>query len=227
MQDLRKTTVSKFTSDNFKCNVIESAYLGTFDFKRSVQLQKDLFELVLKTKNNFIIGLEHPAVVTLGYRANTEQEVFAGNSLPVERINRGGLATIHSEGQLVIYPVLNLRGLNIGVREYVCLLLRTTQELLKLLGVTTYIDEKAIGLYTQIGKVAFCGVQVKNGISQHGISLNVRNDLSLFTKIRSCGITDLNFDRLCEYGIDMTLSELYHEWIKIFRTQLSYQGSLR
>lgn len=221
MQDLKKTTASKSTSNHIKSPVIEASYLGLFDFKKSVSLQADLLGLAFKTGQHFVVGLEHPAVLTLGYRADSEQEIFTGNALPIERIERGGLATIHSEGQLVIYPILNLRELNLGVRQYVCLLLKTTRQLLSELGIDCYIDDQSIGLFTAKGKIAFCGVQVKNGITQHGLSLNVRNDLNFFSQIRSCGITEPAFDRLCDYEINMTLPELYQKWVVIFRNQLN------
>ena len=209
-----------FTNNRTKEVVIEASFLGIVDFHKAVQLQSDLLAHAVKTKNNYIVGLEHPAVVTLGYRANIEQEIFE-NTLPIERISRGGLATIHSEGQLVIYPVLSLQELNIGVRDYVLLLLETTKDLLKSLGVESSVDEKAIGLYTEYGKIAFCGIQIKDGVSQHGLSLNVRNDLSLFKNIRSCGVENPAFDSLSQYGVSHTLSEIYQKWVEIFKAKLN------
>lgn len=214
MQDLKKTTASKYINRSF-----EAAYLGNFNFKKAVVLQEDLLKLALQTNANFVIGLEHPAVLTLGHRADAAFEVLSHSNLPVERVSRGGLATVHAEGQLVIYPVLNLRELNLGVRDYVCLLLKTTNDLLISLGVDSFIDESSVGVFTKTGKIAFCGVQIKNGISQHGISLNVRNDLSLFKSIRSCGISEPNFDRLCEYNVNMTLQEVFSRWLEIFRSR--------
>ncbi len=208
-------TESKSISSPF-----EAAYLGSFDFRKSVGLQDDLLKLALRTNSNFVIGLEHPAVLTLGHRAEFAHEVLIPSPLPIERVSRGGLATVHSEGQLVIYPVLNLRELNLGVRDYVCLLLKTTNELLRSLGVDSFIDEKAVGVFTKTGKIAFCGVQVKNGVSQHGISLNVRNDLALFNSIRSCGVAEPTFDRLCEYDVNMTLQEIFSRWLEIFKSRL-------
>jgi lipoyl(octanoyl) transferase len=205
---------------------IEASFLGTMSYQKSVELQKDLLHLSQSRKNNYVIGLEHPAVLTLGYRAIQSDEIFADNMIPIERTARGGLATIHSEGQLVIYPVINLRELGLGVREYVLILLETTQYLLASLGVESFVDEKAIGLYTKEGKIAFCGVQIKNGISQHGLSLNVRNDLSLFSYIRSCGLESSSFDSLSQHHVTYTLSELYQAWVDIFKTKLENWSSL-
>lgn len=207
-------TVSKSTTNNF-----ESSYIGQIDYQRSVQIQQNLMDLSRRTGAHYVIGLEHPAVLTLGYRAQREEEVIA-TELPVVRISRGGLATVHSEGQLVIYPVINLRELKIGVRDYVCLLLKTTQKMLKEVGVESQVDDQAVGLYTKRGKIAFCGIQVSNGISQHGLSLNVRNDLSLFSGLRACGVANASFDSLASYGISHTLPELYQIWSRLFESNL-------
>jgi len=203
-----------------KIKNIEAAFLGLQDYEKSVHLQSDLFYLSQKSRHSYIIGLEHPAVLTLGYRADLVQEVRPSNNLPIVKISRGGLATIHSEGQLVIYPVINLRELNLGARDYVLLLLKTTQQLLKNFNIESFIDKKAIGLYTKNGKIAFCGIQIKNGISQHGLSLNVRNDLTLFSLIRSCGIEKTEFDSLGQHNISYTLSDIYEKWVKIFGSLL-------
>lgn len=209
-------TVSKSTINNN----FESSYLGQVEYNRSIQIQQSLLELSKRTGAHYVIGLEHPAVLTLGYRARIEDEV-AETGLPVARIARGGLATVHSEGQLVVYPVLNLRELGLGARDYVCLLLKTTQQMLKSLGVESWVDEKAVGLYTKRGKIAFCGIQITNGISQHGLSLNVRNDLSLFSGVRACGVSNAQFDSLASYGVSHTLAELYKLWSQIFEINLN------
>lgn len=208
-------TVSKSTINNF-----ESSYIGKVEYERSVQIQQSLLDLSRRTGAHYVIGLEHPAVLTLGYRAQREEEITE-TDLPVVRISRGGLATVHSEGQLVIYPVVNLRELAIGPRDYVCLLLKTTQRMLKEIGVECQVDEQAIGLYTKRGKIAFCGIQIRNGISQHGLSLNVRNDLSLFSGIRACGVQNASFDSLASYGISHTLAELYQVWSRCFEAGLA------
>ncbi|MBC7420712.1 MAG: lipoyl(octanoyl) transferase LipB [Bdellovibrio sp.] len=202
---------------------IESSYLGSYDYQRAELLQLDLYQLALK-KQFSVIGLEHPAVLTLGHRATLQDEVLF-DSIPVVRSSRGGLATIHSEGQLVIYPILDLRALGIGVKDYVRLLMKTTQALLTELKIDSSIDDQVVGLNTVNGKIAFCGIQIKNGISQHGISLNVRNDLKLFNSIRACGMENLRLDRLANWSVDASLSELFTVWNRIFKVQLERLGA--
>lgn len=215
MQDLKKTTELKFTSSQL--NDFSVSYVGLFDYSRAEKLQKDLHERCQISDAGFILGLQHPAVVTLGYRAEHSQEVNSQLSpIPVLQTQRGGLATLHSEGQLVIYPVFSLKKYNLGVKDYVQLLLQSTQLLLSELGVETENNSQAVGLYTQRGKIAFCGIQVKNGITMHGLSLNVSNDLGLFSSIRSCGVSEASFDRLADYNVDINHEKLFKDWVDIF-----------
>lgn len=210
---------SNFT--NSITNNIEFSYLGSYEYQKAENLQKDLAALVKQTKMNAIIGLEHPAVMTLGYRMQSGVFCIETSAIPVVPSSRGGLVTIHSEGQLVIYPVLDLRALKWGVKHYVEVLLRTTQKLLTHFNVESFIDEDAVGNYTAHGKIAFCGIQVRHGISQHGISLNVRNDLSLFRHIVACGINNAAMDRLQNYNVNLTLNEIFTAWVQIFKTELN------
>lgn len=207
-------------ASNFTNNfILEYSYLGKVDYSKSEEIQKNLLTLAAQKNQYSVIGLEHPAVITLGHRADLS-EIF-NSEVPVVKSSRGGLATLHSEGQLVIYPILNLKTLNLGVKDYVCLLLKTTQELLKELDIESTIDNASIGLHTSKGKIAFCGIKVEKGITQHGISLNVRNDLELFNSMRSCGIENQNMDQLQNYGIDLSLKELFSIWVKCFKNQLT------
>lgn len=213
MQDLKKTTESNYI--NRPAFKYESSYLGRLDYQKSLDIQNTLLQNAAKTDILYLVGLEHPAVLTMGLRADENTDIIK-NQLPVFRVSRGGLATIHSEGQLVIYPIMNLKKLNLGVRDYVTLLMSTTQELLSEIGIAAQINKENMGLHTEKGKIAFCGIQVKNGISQHGLSINVRNDLSLFANIKSCGQQDAKLDSLAAYGAEYTLSELFDAWTRVF-----------
>ncbi len=200
-------------------NNFEASFLGQVEYQKAVLIQENLFQIAKRKNLNAIIGVEHPAVMTFGQRFKFVDENPLG--LPQVQSSRGGLVTIHSEGQLVIYPVLDLREQNWGVKQYVCKLLKTTQKLLAELRIESQLDDENIGLYTKQGKVAFCGIQIKNGISLHGISLNVRNDLSLFNAISSCGIQGAALDRLQNHDVNLTLEELFNAWVRIFKSELN------
>lgn len=199
---------------------LEFSYLGLMDYQKSVEIQAQIHAQVLHNKKQVVLGLEHPAVITLGHRALSKDEVIL-SPIPQVKSTRGGLATLHSEGQLVIYPILNIREIGLGVRDYVLLLLESTAELLKNYEVKASVDEKVIGLYTSQGKIAFCGIQVKNGVTQHGVSININNDLSLFSGIRSCGVSSPQLDKLQNYTTqEIVLENLYQKWCKIFQIKL-------
>lgn len=200
-------------------NNFEASYLGLVEYSKAVSLQEDLVLVVKKNGMIAVVGLEHPAVLTLGHRVDADMALLPAE-IPKIKSSRGGLMTIHSEGQLVIYPVVDLRQRGWGVKSYVCKLLRTTQKLLAELGIESRVDDQAVGLYTEAGKIAFCGIQVKNGVSLHGISLNVRNDLSLFQNIQSCGIQNAKLDRLQNYNVNLTLEELFKRWANFFHNDI-------
>lgn len=223
MQDLKKTT--ELNSINNRNYFFESSYLGLTEYQKSLGIQESLLKVSQRNGGIYLIGIEHPAVLTMGLRAKENEEII-NSDLPTYYVSRGGLATIHSEGQLVIYPIMNLKKLGFGIRDYVTLLMKSTQDLLSEFEITSYIDDKNMGLYTENGKIAFCGIQVKSGITQHGLSLNVRNDLSLFSNIRACGMQDVKLDSLSAYGLDHTLSELYEQWVRVFKKNISSRNIL-
>jgi lipoyl(octanoyl) transferase len=216
VQILKKVIALKLTNNNFS---LEHTYLGTLDFEAAFQIQRNLWHSA-KNKNQIsIMGLEHPAVITLGRRMKSE-DLLVASDIPVVQSTRGGLATIHSEGQLVIYPIMNLRSQGLGVKEFVCQLLKITQMTLKEYNIESFIDDENVGLYTADGKIAFCGLEIKEGVSQHGISINIANDLSLFSQIVSCGVTALKTDRVCNHIADVTMRDFFEKWILNFNQSL-------
>ncbi len=208
----------------------EASYLGVIDYNKSILIQLALGKLAKSRNQISVLGLQHPAVITLGHRADESTELILNRNaanIPTVRSSRGGLATVHSEGQLVIYPILNLKFFKLGVRDYVYLLLLATQDLLKAYGISAKIDLNGAGVYTEAGKISFCGIQVHEGITSHGISLNVRNDLSLFQLIRSCGVQDLKLDSLSHYQVSDTADEVFQKWSVCFQNNLSAKCKVR
>ena len=201
--------------------MFEFKYLGSIDYSVAYDLQLKAFSEALNNQKYTILGLEHPAVLTLGYKASSDLEIFNTNTIKIQKVNRGGLATIHSEGQLVIYPVLNIRELKMGVRTYVQLLLRTTQRVLQNINIEAVVDEAAVGLYTSSGKIAFCGVQVKSGCTLHGLSLNISNDLNLFKNIRSCGIDSPQLDKVSNYNTQINSPTFFKMWSEEFLNNIN------
>ncbi len=202
-----------------------SQWLGTVPYLRGLSVQNETWKFVKNTNVPVILGLEHPSVITLGRRAAFEKEVLATNAELDERnidcvkTDRGGQATLHSLGQLVIYPILPLNSLNLSVRNFICLMEISTKQTLESFEVKVQKVDGDPGLYSQYGKIAFFGFRIDRGVSRHGISINVSNDLDLFKTIRSCGKDKDTFDKIKPYkNIDINM--VFATWLKFFDSNL-------
>lgn len=199
-----------------------SPWLGTLDYQAGLRAQDEAYRLALASGEATILGLEHSHTVTLGKRGDRASDLFASHlelaaeGVAVVHADRGGQATLHSPGQLVIYPILPLKNWGLGPRAYIELLEETTIQTLASLGVSVTRKTDEPGLYSDAGKMVFFGVRIRNGVSLHGLSLNVRNDLSKFAWIRSCGRTAEAFDRVSEHGWTGSPPEMFSLWIQQF-----------
>ena len=210
--------------------IYEANWLGLTDYEKAQELQFALAEKVRQTPQIQILGLEHPSVVTLGKRGEIatdlvwSSETLDSRSILVKKIDRGGQATLHSQGQLVIYPLVPLSQIGLGVKDYVDLLQETTLRLLKKKGIAAFLTDEP-GVFTARGKIAFCGVRIDRGVTRHGISINVHNDLSLFACIRSCGSSDASLDSVQAHSQlprpEVSLEVLFQEWNDIFKKEIS------
>lgn len=199
---------------------MQTRWLGLTSYGVGLELQEQAVRWARQHNEMTILGLEHEPVITLGKRGEFAKDIAADSELPVVRVDRGGQATLHSPGQLVIYPILPLKKINLSVKEYVEELHATTEQLLKNYGIETERGLES-GLYTANGKLAFFGVRVEQGVTCHGLSLNVSNDLGLFQAIRSCGVFSARLDAMAAYGKNAPLQMLFQEWTTIFGQRLS------
>lgn len=156
--------------------------------------------------------LEHAPVISAG-RQTGEGEIFAPPGVQVVRTDRGGKATWHGPGQLVIYPLLRLADYRLGVRRWVQLLLETGAQSFEYLGMAVRLDEQAIGLYTSRGKIASLGIHVQGGVSTHGVSLNVHLQPNGFQWIDPCGVRGGLVDEVFAYRRDVTTRQLADIWL--------------
>ena len=143
--------------------------------------------------------VEHDPVFTLG-QAGKPEHVLAPGDIPVLRTNRGGQVTYHGPGQLVAYPLVDLRRLNIGVREFVC---RLEQALIDTLGhwrISATRKDGAPGVYVDGAKIGALGLRVRRGCTFHGLALNVAMDLEPFSRINPCGYEGLQVTSVVKCG---------------------------
>ena len=144
--------------------------------------------------------LEHPPVYTLGL-AGRPEHVLDPRDIPVVKTDRGGQVTYHGPGQVVAYPLLDLKRAGYGVRE---LVRRLEQAVLDLLGEHGVAGERRAGMpgiYVGGAKIAAVGLRVSRGCTYHGVSLNARVDLAPFSRIDPCGYPGLASTRLADLGV--------------------------
>jgi lipoyl(octanoyl) transferase len=144
--------------------------------------------------------LEHPPVFTLGMNAKPEH-VLAPGDIPVVQIDRGGQVTYHGPGQLVVYPLIDVRRLGLGVRQLVVALENSVIALAAEHGVEAVGRRDAPGIYVEGRKLASIGLRIRRGSSYHGMALNVAMDLEPFRRINPCGFSDLEVTDLRACGV--------------------------
>jgi lipoyl(octanoyl) transferase len=148
--------------------------------------------------------LEHPPVFTLGLNASREHLKSVGE-IPVVQIDRGGQVTYHGPGQLVVYPLIDLRRRALDVRRLVVALENAVIAYAAELGVAASGSREAPGVYVGGAKMASIGLRIRRGASYHGLALNVSLDLEPFERINVCGYPGLAVTRLVDWiaGVDV------------------------
>ena len=149
---------------------------------------------------------EHPPVFTLGLNA-AKEHLLAPGDIPVVQIDRGGQVTFHGPGQLMVYPLIDIRRANIGVRRLVTALEQSVVDLAAANNVEAAARADAPGVYVEDKKLASVGLRIRRGSSFHGMALNVEIDLEPFTRINPCGYEELEMTDLHRLGIDLPLEE--------------------
>jgi len=151
--------------------------------------------------------VEHDPVFTLG-QAGKPEHVLAAGDIPVVRTNRGGQVTYHGPGQIVAYPLVDLRRLNIGVREFVCRIEQALIDTLATWNITAVRRPGAPGVYVGGAKIGALGLRVRHGCTFHGLAFNVAMDLEPFSRINPCGYEGLQVTSVLKSGGPATLDEV-------------------
>ena len=194
------------------CHVVP---LGLIQYEKALDLQWRLHSLVVAGElGDTLLLLEHPHVYTLGRRGQP-QDILVSNDvlrqLGVEthEADRGGETTYHGPGQLVGYPIVNLRRWGGGVRDYVDTLERALISVLGKSGIVAHSEGKPTGVWVEDRKIAAIGVRVSRSVTMHGFALNVAPDLSLFEHIVPCGMPDVRVTSMArELGRDVAVSDV-------------------
>ena len=170
--------------------------LGTIDYAEAHRLQKELQRKRVGGEiGDIVLLLEHPPVLTMGRSAKAQHvlatpELLEARGIPVHEVGRGGDVTYHGPGQLVAYPIIDLKPDRKDVRKYVASLEETMIRTCADFGLAAGRVEGLNGAWIGERKVGAVGVRISRWVTMHGLALNVNSDLRQFEMIVPCGIQD-------------------------------------
>jgi lipoyl(octanoyl) transferase len=184
-------------------------FLGIAEYLPTWRAMQQFTDQRAESTRDEIWFLQHPPVFTLGLNGKREH-LLAPGDIPVIDIDRGGQVTYHGPGQLVVYPLIDLRRRALGVRELIVALENAVIDYLADLGIVAAGRRDAPGVYVRGAKLASLGLRVRRGASYHGLALNVALDLEPFQRINVCGYAGLAVTQLCDLGISIDVDAAAH-----------------
>lgn len=198
--------------------------LGWLDFAAALSRQEQLLELKRREGiPDILLFVEHPPVYTIG-RGGDLNNVLAPREVPLHRTTRGGDVTYHGPGQLVVYPIIDLRSkLRRDVHRYVRNLEMTAIQTLKDFGIEAARHPPFTGIWCDNRKIAAVGIAVRRCITFHGIALNVNTDLSYFNRIVPCGLAWADVTSMAkESGKELSATNVRDSFLRHFTELFGY-----
>jgi lipoate-protein ligase B len=201
---------------------------GVLVYPQACARQQEMVQALLSGDGiNTLVLTEHPATVTLGRRGGESdlrcgEDDFADRGVFLQRINRGGLATAHEPGQLVVYPVMELPVRDL--RHFTSGFLKVVIDLLAQYGVVGELQSGNPGVWVKGRKICSFGIALKRWVTCHGIALNLNNDLSTFDLIVPCGVPHEQVTSLArEMGKPVDMQQSKELMATLFCQQFGYQ----
>lgn len=198
--------------------------LGWMDYLAALSLQEKLLDLKHREPYpDILLFVEHLHVVTLG-RGGKESNVLCPDEVPVYRTSRGGDVTYHGPGQLVVYPLIDLRSkLRKAVHRYLKNLETAVIYTLKDFGLEATRKPPWTGVWIENRKIAAVGVAVRRGITFHGLALNINTDLAYFERIIPCGLSWAEVTSMVkELGGEQSKNKVRERFLRHFAETFGY-----
>ena len=202
--------------------------LGMKDYNEAWKLQSDIVSARVNgiIDTDIILFLEHPTVFTLGRRGGLDhllvsEEFLKTSGIPIVHVERGGNITFHGPGQLVAYPIVNLKARRIGVVDFVAALEDVMLGTVRTWGITAERNSANRGIWVGNNKMGSIGLAIRKGISFHGLALNVNIDLTPFSWIQPCGLQGVCMTSLKqELGGELSMDDVCAALKKQFESVL-------
>ena len=170
--------------------------------------------------------VEHPAVFTLG-QAGKEEHLLATGDIPVVRSDRGGQVTYHGPGQLIIYLLIDVKRMNLGIRDLVSGIENAVIKLLAGHDIKADTVRGAPGVYVNDAKIAALGLRIRKGKSYHGLSMNVDMDLTPYARINPCGYEGLEVTDLVRIGVAEPMETVAAQLVALLAEEFGYDAPPR
>jgi len=202
-------------------------WLGQIDYGEAYDIQKKLWSQKMNGRaEDALLLLSHPPTFTIGKSGKLDnlllnKEELAGKGISLFFIDRGGDITYHGPGQLVVYPIIDLKDRGKDIHRYIHYLEEVVIRTLASLSIEAQRDEKHVGVWVGDEKIAAIGVRIKNWITMHGLALNVNPDLEYFSFINPCGILDKGVTSITgllsrEVPMEVVVKELVKQFSDVF-----------
>jgi lipoyl(octanoyl) transferase len=199
--------------------------LGLMDYEPVWKAMQAFTDQRDETTPDELWMVEHPQVFTQG-QAGRAEHILAPGDIPVIQVDRGGQVTYHGPGQIVAYPLVDIRRLEIGPRALVQRIEQAIIDVLKSYGVDAQLLAGAPGVYIDGVKIASLGLRIRKGKSFHGLSFNIDMDLEPFQRINPCGFEGLQVTNLSAFT-EVSMAEAEDRLIACLSEVLGYNGRLR
>jgi lipoyl(octanoyl) transferase len=202
------------------CTSAAARWLGRMPYEPTWRAMQRFTEQRDAATPDQIWLLEHDPVFTLGMNAD-RSHLLAPADIPVVQIDRGGQVTYHGPGQLVVYPLIDVRRAGIGVRDLVTALERAVIAYCSHFGIHAECRASAPGVYADGCKLASVGLRIRRGGSYHGLAFNISMDLEPFRRINPCGYPGLAMTQLADLGGPADVQQVAAEFAPLLATMLA------
>lgn len=211
--------------------MLKVLFLGKCEYREALEIQYKLLEKRQKGEiEDTLILVEHPPVITLGNQAEksniiASEEYLKQQGIDIIETNRGGDVTYHGDGQIVGYPIVDIKSSKIGIRDFVRGLEEVFIQLLQQeFGIDSERDSEHTGVWIGSNKILAIGLAVKRGVTMHGFAFNVNTNLQHFGFIVPCGITGKGVTSVEKitgktYNIDEMNKKVVDYFVRIFNYQ--------
>lgn len=202
--------------------------LGNTKYEDVLNLQRNLVEKRISDNlDDVILVTEHEHVFTVGRKKDSKANILDSGSVPIFEIERGGDVTYHGPGQLVIYPIINLEGINTHLDFYLRSLEDIVIRTLAKWGIKGTKVKEYTGVWVGDKKIASIGISVKKWVTYHGIALNINTDMSYFQKINPCGLnSDVMISMKDIIRRDVPVDQVFYYIMKEFEVEFGRPARL-